>query len=48
MRILLGAAVISFIISYYEGDNDAHSIPAWVEPAVIFTILICNAFVGIY
>jgi len=23
-------------------------VPAWVEPAVIFTILICNAFVGVW
>lgn len=25
-----------------------HSIPPWVEPCVIFTILILNAIVGVY
>lgn len=44
----MGAALVSFIISYFEDEKDEHAIPAWVEPAVIFTILVCNAFVGIY
>lgn len=48
MRILLLAAVISFVISQFESHEDAHSIPSWVEPLVIFTILILNATVGIY
>ncbi len=29
-------------------EKDEHSVPAWVEPAVIFAILILNAIVGIY
>ena len=29
-------------------EKEEHSVPAWVEPAVIFTILILNAIVGIY
>jgi len=42
------AAVISFVVSQFENHEDAHSVPAWVEPLVIFTILIANACVGIY
>lgn len=48
VRILLGAALISFVISNFEEHEDEHTIPPWVEPCVIFTILIVNAFVGIY
>lgn len=32
----------------FEGHEDENSIPAWIEPCVILTILILNAFVGIY
>jgi len=28
--------------------HNEHSIPAWVEPCVIFMILILNAVVGVY
>jgi hypothetical protein len=31
-----------------ENHEDEHSVPSWVEPLVIFTILIANACVGIY
>ncbi|KAL4466566.1 hypothetical protein ABPG72_010617 [Tetrahymena utriculariae] len=48
VRILLLAALISFVISQFEDSHEDHAVPAWVEPAVIFTILICNAFVGIW
>jgi hypothetical protein len=30
------------------GQEDEHALPAWVEPCVIFAILIANACVGIY
>jgi len=40
--------VISFIISMLNNDGGAHEIPAWVEPLVIFIILVANACVGIY
>lgn len=46
VRILILAALISFVISQFE-EHEEHSVPAWVEPAVIFTILICNGVVGI-
>lgn len=47
MRILLGAAIISFVISYF-GPHEENALPAWIEPCVILTILILNAIVGIY
>ena len=52
VRILLGAAVISFITSYYGtlvilGDEESN-LPPWIEPCVILTILVLNACVGIY
>jgi magnesium-transporting ATPase (P-type) len=46
--MLLLAAVISFVISQFEEHDEVHAVPAWVEPCVIFTILILNAFVGIW
>jgi hypothetical protein len=44
----LASAVISFVISYFEDSHEEHGIPAWVEPTVIFTILVLNGFVAIY
>lgn len=48
MRILLVSAVISFVISMLNNEGGEHEIPAWVEPLVIFVILVANACVGIY
>jgi magnesium-transporting ATPase (P-type) len=48
VRLLLLAAVISFGISWFEDSHETHAVPAWVEPCVIFTILILNAIVGIW
>ncbi|CAD8101390.1 unnamed protein product [Paramecium sonneborni] len=48
VRILLLAAVISFVISQFEDHEESHAVPPWVEPCVIFTILILNAAVGIW
>lgn len=46
VRILLGAAVVSFITSYLS--DDPHDLPPWIEPTVILTILILNGCVGVY
>ena len=45
--ILLIAAIISFITNLYA-SNASEDIPPWVEPLVIFLILIVNAIIGIY
>lgn len=45
VRLLLGAAVISFLISFFGSHREE---AAWVEPSVIFLILIVNALIGIY
>ena len=48
VRMLLLAAVVSFVVSQFEDHSDEHTVPPWVEPCVIFTILILNATVGIW
>ncbi|XP_043699734.1 calcium-transporting ATPase 1, endoplasmic reticulum-type-like [Telopea speciosissima] len=49
VRILLAAAVISFVLAWYDGDEGGEmGITAFVEPLVIFLILIVNAAVGVW
>jgi Ca2+-transporting ATPase len=48
VRILLMSAVISFVISMLNNEGNENELPSWIEPLVIFTILVLNACVGIY
>ncbi|XVF06531.1 hypothetical protein REPUB_Repub06bG0056800 [Reevesia pubescens] len=49
VRILLVAVIISFVLAWYDGDEGGEmEITAFVEPLVIFLILIGNAIVGIW
>lgn len=49
VRILLCAAVVSFVLAWYDGKQGGEmGITAFVEPLVIFLILIVNAFVGVW
>lgn len=48
VRILLGAAVTSFLLTYLDDSDDDEGFLAYVEPLVILLILIANAIVGIW
>lgn len=48
VRILLGAAVVSFLLTYFDPSDDDEGFMAYVEPLVILLILVANAVVGIW
>ena len=48
VRILLGAAVVSFLLTYFDDSDDHMGFLAYVEPLVILLILVANAAVGIW
>ncbi|XP_002974128.2 calcium-transporting ATPase, endoplasmic reticulum-type [Selaginella moellendorffii] len=49
VKILLVAAVLSFFLTYLDGQKSGESdLTAYVEPLVIFLILIINAVVGVW
>uniref|UniRef100_A0A2P2MMG9 P-type Ca(2+) transporter n=1 Tax=Rhizophora mucronata TaxID=61149 RepID=A0A2P2MMG9_RHIMU len=49
VRILLAAAIVSFVLAWCDGQEGGEmELTAFVEPLVIFLILIVNAIVGIW
>ena len=48
VRILLGAAVVSFLLTYLDESDDHKGWLAYIEPLVILLILVANAVVGIW
>lgn len=49
VKLLLIAAVISFIISNFTSEDKSDGdLPVWIEPLVIFLIIVANALIGIY
>jgi len=47
VRILLLSAVVSFLLAYFD-DASVEGWTAYIEPLVILTILVLNAFVGVW
>eukprot|EP00397_Hematodinium_sp_SG-2012_P002938 GEMP01002946.1.p1 GENE.GEMP01002946.1~~GEMP01002946.1.p1 ORF type:complete len:1031 (-),score=288.25 GEMP01002946.1:1471-4563(-) len=48
VRILLGAAAVSFLLAFIDDESSHVGLSAYVEPFVILLILIANAIVGVW
>lgn len=48
VKLLLYAAVISFVISLLSESRQNDDLPSWLEPLVIVLIIVFNTLVGIY
>lgn len=46
--MLLLAAMVSFLLAYFEEGSREEGIRAYIEPAVILLILALNAVVGVW
>jgi len=47
-QVLLMAAMVSFLLAYFEEGSREEGIRAYIEPAVILLILALNAIVGVW
>ncbi|GAB2272435.1 Calcium-transporting ATPase 4, endoplasmic reticulum-type [Dionaea muscipula] len=48
VRVLLGAATVSFVVAMFDDNGTGDEITKYAEPVVIFLILIANAIVGVW
>jgi len=45
---LLAAAIVSFVLAFFEEGSSEEGMRAYIEPFVILLILILNAIVGVW